>query len=119
GEGAASESPVRSEESVRERFNRANAALASGELVTAATLLRDARREAPDDPELRFAATYNLGVTAVAQADEQQEGDKEAALTALHEAADWFREAVGMRPDDDSPRHNLEVTLRRALMLAD
>ncbi len=119
GDGAASESPVRSEESVRERFNRANAALASGDLVTAATLLRDARREAPDDPELRFAATYNLGVTAVAQADEQQEGDKEAALTALHEAADWFREAVGMRPDDNSPRHNLEVTLRRALMLAD
>ena len=119
GDGAASESPVRSEESVRERFNRANAALASGDLVTAATLLRDARREAPDDPELRFAATYNLGVTAVAQADEQQESDKEAALTALHEAADWFREAVGMRPDDNSPRHNLEVTLRRALMLAD
>ena len=119
GEGAASETSVSSEESVRERFNRANAALASGELVTAATLLRDARREAPDDPELRFAATYNLGVTAVAQADEQQEADKEAALTALHEAADWFREAVGMRPDDDSPRHNLEVTLRRALMLAD
>ena len=119
GDGAASESSVRSEESVRERFNRANAALASGDLVTAATLLRDARREAPDDPELRFAATYNLGVTAVAQADEQQEGDKEAALTALHEAADWFREAVGMRPDDNSPRHNLEVTLRRALMLAD
>ena len=119
GEGAASDSPVRSEESVRERFNRANAALASGELVTAATLLREARREAPDDPELRFAATYNLGVTAVAQADAQQEGDKEAALTALHEAADWFREAVGMRPDDDAPRHNLEVTLRRALILAD
>ena len=113
------ETPELPEETSRARFNRANAALSAAELVTAATLFRDARRDAPDDPELRYAATYNLGMTAVAQADAAEEGDPEAALAALHEAADWFREAVGMRPEDDAPRHNLDVTLRRALMLSD
>ncbi|MEM9174096.1 MAG: VWA domain-containing protein, partial [Myxococcota bacterium] len=101
----------------RERFNRANARLAAGEPTAAAAGLRDARREAPDDPALRYAATYNLGMAAVARAD--AEAAPEASLAALHEAADWFREAVALRPDEADPRHNLEVVLRRALILAD
>lgn len=101
----------------RERFNRANAALSAGDPVAAAAGLRDARRDAPDDPALRYAATYNLGMAAVARAD--AEASPEASLSALHEAADWFREAVALRPDDEDPRHNLEVVLRRALILAD
>jgi len=101
----------------RERFNRANAALAAGDPVAAAAGLRDARRDAPDDPALRYAATYNLGMAAVARADAEE--TREASLSALHEAADWFREAVALRPEDEDPRHNLEVVLRRALILAD
>lgn len=101
----------------RARFNRANAALAGGDPAAAAMGLRDARRDAPDDPALRYAATYNLGMAAVARADAEE--DPQASLAALHEAADWFREAVALRPDEEDPRHNLEVVLRRALILAD
>ena len=101
----------------RARFNRANAALAGGDPAAAAVGLRDARRDAPDDPALRYAATYNLGMAAVARADSKE--DPQASLAALHEAADWFREAVALRPDEEDPRHNLEVVLRRALILAD
>lgn len=101
----------------RDRFNRANASLAAGDPVAATAGLREARREAPDDPELRYAATYNLGMAAVARADAEEA--PAASLTALHEAADWFREAVALRPDEEDPRHNLEVVLRRALVLAD
>jgi len=106
-------------ETPRARFNRANAALVEGEAVAATALLRASRRDAPDDPELRYAATYNLGMAAVARADADSGGGREDALAALHEAADWFREAVGLRPDERAPRHNLEVTLRRAQWLAD
>jgi len=109
--------PSERDEDPRARFNRGNAALADGEAVAAATAFRAARRDAPDDPELRYAATYNLGFAAMMRADSEER--PEASLAALHEAADWFREAVGLRPDDEDPRHNLEVALRRALILAD
>ncbi len=105
------------DEDPRARFNRGNAALAEGEPIAAATAFRAARRDAPDDPELRYAATYNLGFAAMARADAEE--TPEASLAALHEAADWFREAVALRADDEDPRHNLEVALRRALILAD
>jgi len=103
----------------RERFNEANAALAAGSDEVASVELRDARRDATDDLELRYAATFNLGMAAMARADRVQGERPKEALEALHEAADWFREAVGMQPETKAPRHNLEVALRRATMLAD
>jgi len=109
--------PSERDEDPRARFNRGNGALADGEAVAASTAFRAARRDAPDDPELRYAATYNLGFAAMVRADAEE--TPEASLAALHEAADWFREAVGLRPDDEDPRHNLEVALRRALILGD
>jgi Ca-activated chloride channel family protein len=112
GEPVADEDP-------RARFNRANARLAEGDPELASTLFREARRDAVDDLELRYAASYNLGVAAVAQADAVVASNPSDALVRLHEAADWFREASAMRPDASDPRHNLDVTLRRALILAD
>ena len=43
----------------------------------------------------------------------------EEALDHLRSAADWFRDAVRLRPDSEDARHNLEVVLRRILELAD
>ncbi|MEO1935910.1 MAG: VWA domain-containing protein [Myxococcales bacterium] len=106
----------------RQRFNRANEQLGRGDPIAATALLRDARRDATDDAELRYAATYNLGMAAVARADTllaEGDGHSAEALDSLYEAADWFRKAAAARPDETDPRHNLDVTLRRALILAD
>jgi len=106
-------------ESPRTTFNRGNTKLAEGDPIAATTLLRAARRDATDDVQLRYAATYNLGVAASVRADALEADDPSEALAALYEAADWFREAVVARPDESDPRHNLDVTLRRALILSD
>ena len=106
-------------EDPRTRFNHANEKLAAGDPALASTLYREARRDAVDDVELRYAASYNLGMAAVAQADAVQATKPADALAHLHEAADWFREASAMQPGESDPRHNLDVTLRRALILAD
>ncbi len=107
------------DEDPRERFNRANARLVEGDATGATTLYREARRDAPDDLVLRYAATYNLGLAASTRADSLVEESPTEALAALHEAADWFRESAALRPDAEEPRQNLDVTLRRALRLAD
>lgn len=116
---AAPAGAAREEEDPRARFNRANAMLAAGDPELASTLYREARRDAVDDHALRYAASYNLGMAAVAAADALVASKPKEALARLHEAADWFREASAMRPDEAEPRHNLDVTLRRALILAD
>ncbi|MFP6656148.1 MAG: VWA domain-containing protein, partial [Myxococcota bacterium] len=110
---------VNSGESPRVKFNRANERLRGGDSAAAEALLREARRDAKNDAELRYAATYNLGIAAVARADSLHGQQQSDALDALYVAADWFREAAVMKPEASDPRHNLDVTLRRALMLAD
>ncbi|MEZ4279798.1 MAG: VWA domain-containing protein [Myxococcota bacterium] len=116
---AAAPADAAGEEDPRARFNRANAALEAGDPELASTLYREARRDAVDDHALRYAASYNLGMAAVAVADSLVASKPNEALARLHEAADWFREASAMRPEETDPRHNLDVTLRRALILAD
>jgi Ca-activated chloride channel family protein len=106
-------------EDSRSTFNRGNEKLRTGDPIAAAALLRAARRDATDDVLLRYAATYNLGVAAIARADGLEAENPPEALAALYEAADWFREAAVARPDESDPRHNLDVTLRRALILSD
>ena len=119
-EAAATETPGEaSEETPRAQFNRGVEALAAGDAVAATTLFRAARRDAKGDLELRYAATYNLGMAAVARADGLATQNPRESLAALHEAADWFREAASARPDEADARLNLDVTLRRALMLSD
>ncbi|MEE3329228.1 MAG: VWA domain-containing protein [Myxococcota bacterium] len=108
-------------ETPRERYNLATALLSSEDPTAASVALRDARRDATDDLELRYAATYNLGMAAVAHAETVEAEDPHAALDSLYEAADWFRDATRQRADgeDEDARHNLDVALRKALVLAD
>lgn len=103
-------------ETPREKFNRASDQL---EDPGTDSLLADARREATDDSALRYAATYNLGLAAVARAEAIEPTEPTQALEALYQAADWFRDATRQRPASEDARHNLDVTLRKALILAD
>ncbi len=103
----------------RDVYNAGIAALDSTQLEDAEHSFRNARRDAKDDGELRFHTTYNLGFTLAERASMMQESDPQQALRLLYEAADWIREAIRVRPEDDDARHNLEVVLNRALLLAD
>ena len=111
--------PAVPEETPREQYNRATQSLATADPTSLETQLLEARRRATDDGELRYAATYNLGIAAAARADQIEPTDPQQALDALYEAADWFRDAAALRPDDADARHNLEIALRKALVLAD
>lgn len=110
---------VEEETTPRETYNRALADLRDGELDVAARRLEALRANAGTDGELRFRATYNLGWLEHARADGAIEDDPQAALTSLNRSADWFREAIALRPENASARQNLEMVLKRALALAD
>jgi Ca-activated chloride channel family protein len=123
-EGEAGAIPTAAEEAPepedpREMYNRGVALLARAEPDEAERWFRRARRAARGDGELRRDAAYNLGWTCVRRAESREPTEPQEALRLLYEAADWFREAVQQRPDDSDARHNLEVVLRRALLLAD
>jgi len=102
----------------RDVYNEALAYL-NKDADRAERLLSEARRDAGTDGELRFRATYNMGWVEVQRADTVLGQKPEEALEHLRRAADWFRDAVRLRPDSEDARHNLEVALRRILELAD
>jgi Ca-activated chloride channel family protein len=115
--------PVKDEEQApvedaapREIYNRGLTSLEAGDFEEAERWLGRARRGAKDDGELRQRASYNLGLVASARASASE---PQEALGQLDVAAGWFRRAVELDPEDDDARHNLEVTLRRALILSD
>ncbi|MEM7164138.1 MAG: VWA domain-containing protein [Planctomycetota bacterium] len=103
----------------RDAYNAGCTKLSTSAFEEAEELFLAARRQAGTDLDARFAATYNLAWVYVHEADRQREDEPEAALKSLQTAADWFRDAVRLRPDNDDARHNLEVVLARALALAD
>ncbi len=103
----------------RETYNAGAAAIESGDFDRAEEQLIAARSDARTDAELRFRATFNLGWVDVGRADAALEEEPEQALESLRRAADWFRDAVSLRPSDDDARRNLEIVLKRALALAD
>ncbi|MDJ0849109.1 MAG: VWA domain-containing protein [Myxococcota bacterium] len=103
-------------EAPRAVYNRGVALLAD-DPEQSARLFADARSAARGDGELRRVASYNLGMAAAARADAFEVDDPGAALGQLQESASWFRAAVGL--GDEDARHNLEVVLRRALLLSD
>jgi Ca-activated chloride channel family protein len=103
----------------RTLYNRGVSQVARGEPDEAERWFRRARREARGDATLRAAAAYNLGWTLVERAEGVRASEPEEALRLLYEAADWFRDAVQHQPEAGDSRHNLEVVLRRALLLAD
>ena len=102
----------------RDAYNNALAYL-NTDFDRAEKMLTEARRDAATDGDVRFRATYNLGWVAVKRADTLISQKPQDALGHLRRAADWFRDAVRLRPDDTGARHNLEVVLRRILELAD
>lgn len=107
------------DETPRERYNRGVDALLAGDFEEAERWLVEARSAGGDDLELRFRANYDLGFAAVQGAGRREAEAPEEALASLHRGADWFREAVSLRPENEAARANLEVALRRALVLAD
>ena len=115
GETNPPEEPVDS----REIFNLGVSALETGNAEDAARQFERARREAADDGELRFRAAYDLGIASATLASALEADSPDEALRALYTAADWFRDAIQQRPEHEDSRVNLDVVLRRALLLAD
>ncbi len=106
-------------EDPRRAYNRGLQLMREGELEDSQRLLEAARQGAGNDGELRFRSTYNLGWVEVEKADSKLADDPETALASLEISADWFREAIALRPADTEPRRNLEIILERVLALAD
>ncbi|MDP6981003.1 MAG: VWA domain-containing protein, partial [Myxococcota bacterium] len=103
----------------REAYNSGLDAMELGALEVAEQHFEAARAAAATDGEARYRATYGLAYVAVAEADAALETNPETALDALYRAGDFFREAVRLQPANENPRHNLEIVLRRARVLAD
>jgi len=103
----------------RATYNLALTRLEAGELDAAARGFGAVRAGAEADGGVRFRATYNLGWVEVKRADADLDQEPRSALQTLQRAADWFREASALRPEHAATRRNLELVLRRALVLAD
>jgi len=103
----------------RATYNQALTDLEADALEAAARGFEAVRARAGTDGEARFRATYNLGWVEVKRADANLDQEPQAALQALRRAADWFREAISLRSGHEASRLNLELVLRRALVLAD
>jgi Ca-activated chloride channel family protein len=103
----------------REIFNLGVSALEADTAEEAIREFERARREAADDGELRFRAAYNMGVASATLASALEADSPEEALRTLYTAADWFRDAIQQRGEHEDSRVNLDVVLRRALLLAD
>jgi tetratricopeptide (TPR) repeat protein len=88
-------------------LNAGTAALAVGDSATA----RDALTRAAGslDPEVRFRASYNLGLLGLRLA----ELDSANAESHLEGARDWYRETLMLRPSDINAKWNYELALSR------
>ena len=102
----------------RELFNDALAFLDSN-TDKAERLLTKVRRTAGTDGEARFRATYNLGWVEINRANALLEETPKEALEHLRRSANWFRDAIRLRPEHDAARRNLEIVMRRILELND
>jgi Ca-activated chloride channel family protein len=118
-EGSEGRARLELPEDAREAFNQGLDELESGALDDAERLFEAARRQSGADAEVRFRATYNQGWIDVERAESDMESDPQSALTSLRRSADWFREAIALRPNNDDARRNLEIVLARSLVLAD
>lgn len=103
----------------RGRYNLGVAHLTDGMVDDAADAFLAARDSAGPDPVLRYRAAFNLGVALASRADEEADDLSQAIETLRHSAA-WFNDAIRLsEQDDDDPRINLEIVLRRIQQLAD
>ena len=115
---ATNEDTVDEEADPRSLFNE-SLALLETDADKAERLLTKVRRTAGTDGEARFRATYNLGWVEIQRADQLVKEKPKEALQHLRQAADWFRDAIRLRTENDDARHNLEVVMRRILELSD
>lgn len=103
----------------RQAYNDALAMFHNNKLDEAESGFSQARMAAASDGPARYRCTYNLGWVEIEQANKLIKDQPEQALRHLHAAADWFRDAVRLQPDEVAPRENLEIVTRRAIALAD
>ena len=106
----------------RDTYNEGVTALASGDLETAEKKLLDARSAAGVDPELRFAAAYDLGVAYALHADKlrnAKEADLPKALELAQQSVSWFSDAARLRKDDVHTQANLAIVRARVQSISD
>jgi Ca-activated chloride channel family protein len=84
---------------LRYRYNRGCADYQAGDYKGAMAAFSSVLRRA-EDREIRFRAVYNLGNAAFEQGDAAS-------------AADYYRQAIRIDPDQGNARHNLELALRK------
>lgn len=106
----------------RERYNEGVALLAKGDHAGAQKAFLAARDQAGVDPELRYRAAFNLGMTLTAEADAakaNEEEDPSKALGLYHQAIAWFGDALRVRKGDAATTSNLAIVTARARALED
>ena len=109
----------------RDTYNEGVQALAAGKHEEAEKLLVEARSAAGVDPELRFRAAYDLGVSYAQHADAVKQNtasgspDLAKALELTQQAASWFSDASRLRTDDPETRTNLAIARARVQALTD
>ena len=129
--------PEGPEPSARGRYNLGLAHFEADDYEAAAAEFLAARDNAGPDPELRYRAAFNLGMSLAAQAgfgvaslaedpaaapetSETQPHDPEQVIETLRQSAAWFNDAVRLAPPgDDDARINLELVSKWILQLAD
>ncbi|MFH1491632.1 MAG: tetratricopeptide repeat protein, partial [Pseudomonadota bacterium] len=83
---------------IRYRYNRGCAAYQQGNYQGAQAAFSSVLRRT-QDPRMRFSAAYNLGNTAFKQGD-------------FASAAEYFRQAIILNPENEDVKYNLELSLR-------
>ena len=117
--GEAASARLEIPEDPREAYNQGTEALQDASLDDAERLFEAARQQAAGDGTLRFQATYNQSWVEIERGEEKLQEDPTAALEHLERAADWLREAIALRPENQMARVNLEMLLQRILLLSD
>ena len=103
----------------RDAFNAGLSALNTAQLDAAEKLFDAALNRAGTDELTRYSATFNLAWVAVKRAEQQLEAEPQAALSALQLAAERWRQALALRPQDPASQANLAVITQQAMELAD
>jgi hypothetical protein len=106
----------------REKYNEGVGLLVKGDHEGAEKALLEARSAAGVDPELRFRAAYDLGMTYAAHGEKLKAGEKPdlaKALELTQQAVSWFSDASRLRKDDADTQANLAIVRARAQSLSD
>ena len=106
----------------REKYNEGVGYLAAQKLEAAEKALLEARSSAGIDPELRFRAAYNLGISYDAHAQKLKAGkeaDLAKALELERQAVTWFSDAVRLNKGDRDAQDNLAIARLRSQALSD